>query len=316
MNINKKIIAIIAIVVIILLCVRFTTQEHSTIKYSDDKQTIIGERESGKLVDNMLRYKIFLNNEGFYVYITPEPKTKKEQKTLVILPGYTYYDYKDANKKYAPHKDFSNIINCLSDNYKVIVIEYYGYNESDDSERSRSADSICNEIHSVLTLFGIKKYTLMAHSISGLYAMKYINEYKSEVEGFIGVDITLPYYFLEGYKSNDSFLGYDFDPEKRETTKAYKNMYSYFWDTAKGLEGFKFPQTLPVILFASTSMKGYVDERIEKGLLKTKMENYLEDMVTDTQKQQIQILNGPRRLYTERHVTMANIIKENLGKNK
>ena len=44
----------------------------------------------------------------------------------------------------------------------------------------------------------INKYFLIPHSISGLYAMRYIKKYNNDIKGLIGIDMTLPNVFLEG----------------------------------------------------------------------------------------------------------------------
>ncbi|HEX3077879.1 MAG TPA: alpha/beta hydrolase, partial [Lachnospiraceae bacterium] len=39
---------------------------------------------------------------------------------------------------------------------------------------------------------GYSKYTIMAHSLSGLYSIYYTNKYPNEVEAFVGIDSSVP----------------------------------------------------------------------------------------------------------------------------
>ena len=312
MKISKKKIFLICLTVFIIFFVEFSHKETVKIRNPDGTQTIIVKKISRKIFNPEGKHKIQLNDESFYVYFNPGYKHKKKKGTLVILPSYSYFDHKDMNKKYIPHKDFKVLVDNLNKNFKVVVIEYYGYNNSDDTERRRSAEEICYEIHSALHLLGVKNYILVPHSISGLYAMHYINKYPEEVDGLIGIDITLPYYFLEGYDSNDKFLEHKFNDEGRKIPEAYRNMYTYFWETAKLLENFKFPGALPVILFTSTQLIKHIDKEIEEKILKTRVEDYLNSMITNNNIQKIHVLEGTHYLHDSQYKNMSEIIKQNL----
>ena len=288
-------------------------EEKKKLKQNEEEEERIWIQEiSHKLINPKEEYKISLNGDSFYVYVNHGSKHKKNKKTLVFLPGYSYLDHKDMNKKYIPHKDFEKLIDNLKE-YRTVVIEYFGYNESDDTDRKRSAEEICHEINYTMHLLGIKKYILMPHSISGLYAMHYINKYPKEVDGLIGIDITLPYYFLEGCDSNDKFLlEHKFNDESRKVPEAYRNMYTYFWETAKLLESFKFPKALPVILFTSTQLIKNIDKEIEKKILKPRVEDYLNTMITNNNTQKIHVLEGTHYLHDSQYKNMSEIIKQNL----
>lgn len=296
----------------ILFCLNFTYFEKTWQRHQDGSQTFWIQAITHKLINPKGEYKISLNGEAFYIYYSPGYKHKKKKGTLVILPSYSYFDHKDINKKYIPHKDFKVLVDNLNKNFKVVVIEYYGYNNSDDTKRLRTAENICEEIHTALHLLGIKKYILMPHSISGLYAMHYINKYPEEVDRLIGIDITLPYYFLEECDSNDKFLEHKFNDEGKKMPEAYVNMYTYFWETAKNLEKFKFPQTLPVTLFTSTGLIKYIDKEIEEKILKTRVEDYLNSMITNNNIQKIHVLEGTHYLHDSQYKNMSEIIKQNL----
>ena len=317
MKISKKKIFFICLTIIILFFNDSYYKEKTKIRHSDGTQTVFVRKISRKIFNPNGKYKISLNNEGFYIYYTPGKKNRiKNKKTLVILPGYSYFDYKDSSKKYSPHDDFKKLINHLSDKYRVVVIEYYGYNNSDDTSMKRSADNICYEINTTMHLLGIKKYILMPHSISGLYAMHYINKYPSEVEGLIGIDMTLPYYFLEACDSNEKFLEHKFNDDGKKIPEAYKNMYTYFWETAKSLEDFQLPNLLPVTLFTSTQLIQDIDKEIDNGSLKTRVKDYLDNMITNDKIQHIHILEGTHYLHDSQYENMTKIINTSLDNKK
>lgn len=100
----------------------------------DGSQTFWFQKISHKFINPKEEYKILLNGEDFYVYVNHGYKHKKNKKTLVFLPGYSYLDHKDMNKKYIPHNDFKKIIDNLRE-YRTVVIEYFGYNESEDTKK-------------------------------------------------------------------------------------------------------------------------------------------------------------------------------------
>ena len=315
---KKKFILKFCGICLLILFIKFLStidiyyKEKVNIKNDDGSSTLIIKKISHKLWNIDGEHIVDINDDKFYIYVNPGPKNKKNKKTLVILPSYSYFDHNNLKKKYVPHKDFKKLVNELNKKYRTIVVEYYGYNKSDDTKMKRSADNICEEIHTALHLLGIKKYILMPHSISGLYSMQYISKYPEEVEGIIGIDITLPYYFLEEYDSNEKYLEHKFNDGGKKIPESYKNMYNYFWETSKSLEKFKFDQKLPLILFTSTMLINKINEGIKNGSLKTKVIDYLENIITNKNIQNIKILNGTHFLHHSQYKEMYRIISENL----
>lgn len=107
----------------------------------------------------------------------------KGDKTIVLLPGFMTA---------APAIDFKQLTDKLQTNYKVVVVEPLGYGMSDDTTKERTVENITSEIHEALEKMKINNFILMAHSISGVYSLDYIDKYPEEVEGFIGIDSSLP----------------------------------------------------------------------------------------------------------------------------
>ncbi len=105
------------------------------------------------------------------------------EETVVLLTGYGTA---------APALDFKLLIDKLSPYYKIVVIEPFGYGLSDQTDKERNTDNIVSEIHEALQQLNIDRYTLMGHSIVGIYGMAYVNKYPDEVRAFAGIDTSVP----------------------------------------------------------------------------------------------------------------------------
>lgn len=164
LKISLKVIVSILIVILLFIATVFTVNQVSS--HSEQKRLEhYGQRVS---VDGK-RMNVFMQGEG--------------KETIVILPGFGTA---------SPALDFKPLISELSPHYKVVVVEPFGYGLSEQTDKVRSSANITHEIHSALQNLGIKRYTLMAHSISGLYSLDYVNRYADEVQAFIGLDHSVP----------------------------------------------------------------------------------------------------------------------------
>lgn len=305
----KIIISIVILIFVFFFDVSYT--ERFKTRNSDGTQTLLTRKKSRKIFNPDGEYKISLNDESFYVYVSPGLKNKKNKKTLVILPEYTYFDYKNKEKKYVPHRDFEKLINEFGGEYRIVVVEYYGYNKSDDTKRKRSAEEICFEIHTALHLLGINKYILVPHGISGLYAIRYIKKYPNEVKGMIGIDAIFPYYFLKIYDSNEDFLKRKVKKEVKKIPGSYKNMQTYFWKTSKALEKFKFTKEFPVILFFSTQFINEMDNLIKNKILKARFDDYFKSVLKNDNTQKMYVLTGNHYFNNSQYKAMYKLIKQN-----
>lgn len=92
----------------------------------------------------------------------------------------------------SPILEFKALSNLLAKNYKVLVIENFGYGFSDCITKERTVENIVDELHEVISSIGYKQYILMGHSISGVYSLYYANQYPNEVLAFIGIDCSVP----------------------------------------------------------------------------------------------------------------------------
>ncbi|MCY7707620.1 alpha/beta hydrolase [Bacillus safensis] len=137
---------------------------------------ISNEREKGKI--EAYGQKVLVDGKQMNVLIQGDGK-----ETIVLLPGYGTA---------SPVLDFMPLVNELSPYYRVVVIEPFGYGLSDDTDKVRTSQNIVDEIHECLQKLNIKKYTLMGHSIFGIYGLEYVNQYEKEVKAFVGIDNSVP----------------------------------------------------------------------------------------------------------------------------
>ena len=113
-------------------------------------------------------------------------------KTLVLMA---------ASGTVCPSLDFKNLYSSLSDNYRIVVVEKFGYGYSDIVNCPRDVASILEDTRAALNGAGIDgPYILCPHSYSGLEALYWAQTYPAEVEAIIGLDMAFPeaYNYTEG----------------------------------------------------------------------------------------------------------------------
>lgn len=250
--------------------------------------------------------------------------TGSGEKTIVLLSGLGTA---------SPITDFMPLAERLSADYKVVILEYYGYGFSDTTKEERTNENIVNEIRSALKELEISgPYILMPHSISGVYAMYYAINYPNEVEAIIGIDESIPnqtkinkninispYLMLlnisgivrdvtyllpsadDGMNKNNYYSAEQVKLKKMATAWNKANVsvineFNMVNANTKELYDVKYPNDLPVLSFLS---KDSVDANNEWLPLH-------EEVISNAAIQKMEILNGEHYL----HWTNANKIAE------
>ena len=114
----------------------------------------------------------------------------KGEHTLVFLSG---------SGTAAPILDFRSLYSLLEEDYRIVVIEKFGYGFSDVVDEERSFDTILRQDREALDRLGIDgPFILCPHSMSGLEAILWAQEYPGEVEAIVGLDMSLPRHY-DGY---------------------------------------------------------------------------------------------------------------------
>ena len=118
-------------------------------------------------------------------------------KTIVFMSG---------GGTCSPILDFKSLYSALSNDYKVVVVEKFGYGFSDVVDKERSIDSILADTRTALAKADIEgPYVLCPHSMSGIEALYWAQQYPEEVEAIIGLDMAVPDAY-EDYKINMPIL--------------------------------------------------------------------------------------------------------------
>lgn len=106
------------------------------------------------------------------------------EKTLVFMSG---------GGTCSPILDFKSLYSLLSDDYKIAVVEKFGYGFSDVVNADRSIDSVLEDTRAALKLAGVQgPFILCPHSMSGIEALYWAQKYPDEVSAIIGLDMAVP----------------------------------------------------------------------------------------------------------------------------
>lgn len=120
-----------------------------------------------------------VNGHKMSIYTTGEG-----DKTLVFMSG---------GGTCSPILDFKSLYSLLSDDYKIVVVEKFGYGFSDVIDEERPIDSILEDTREGLREAGIEgPFVLCPHSMSGIEALYWAQKYPSEVDAIVGLDMAVP----------------------------------------------------------------------------------------------------------------------------
>ena len=119
------------------------------------------------------------------------------EQTIVFLSG---------GGTCSPVLDFKSLYSLLSDDYKVVVVEKFGYGFSDVVDKERDVASVLADTRAALAAAGLEgPYILCPHSMSGIEALYWAQQYPEEVSAIIGLDMAVPGAY-EDYKMNMPML--------------------------------------------------------------------------------------------------------------
>ena len=165
-----KVIFIIVAVIVLFIIVSFI--RHKICSFRERKLLT----PLGKIVE--------VNGHNMSVYTEGEG-----DKTLVFLSG---------GGTCSPRLDLKSLYSLLSNEYKIAVVEKFGYGFSDVVDEQRDIDTMLSETRMALEKAGIEgPYVLCPHSMSGLEALYWAQKYPEEVEAIIGLDMAVPAYYDE-----------------------------------------------------------------------------------------------------------------------
>jgi len=178
---EKKIAKVIFFILVAFIIVLVAIYINHRIKLNKEEEL---KTPLGELVE--------VNGHKMSVYVEGDG-----DKTIVFMSG---------GGTCSPILDFRSLYSTLTDNYKIVVVEKFGYGFSDVVDKARNIDSILEDTRSALAKAGIEgPYVLCPHSMSGIEALYWAGQYPEEVEAIIGLDMAVPEAY-EDYKINMPML--------------------------------------------------------------------------------------------------------------
>lgn len=151
----------------------------------------IGLKREAKLL-TPIGQLVEVDGHNMSIYIEGEG-----DRTIVFLSG---------GGTCSPILDFKSLYSLLNDDYKVVVVEKFGYGFSDVVDRERDVASVLADTRAALAAAGVEgPYILCPHSMSGIEALYWAQQYPEEVSAIIGLDMAVPGAY-EDYKMNVPML--------------------------------------------------------------------------------------------------------------
>ncbi len=196
----------------------------------------------------------------------------------------------------SPIDDFYPFYTRLCEDYKVVVLEYFGYGNSDITDQERNNENMVQEIRTALNKLNIEPpYILMPHSMSGLYSLYYANNYSSEVSAIVGIDMSLPQKQLEQW-TEETFEKAKLNQQSSDLNVSIINQWNKFYDNSKELKDVVYPSSLPVLAFLATEQIENVDEMIKSGTMQTPWVQINSNMITNPERQAIKVLEAKHEM--------------------
>lgn len=183
--IGKIVLGVLATIVVLLLGIFI----YNRIKLADDKD-VINNQQLSQMVE--------VDGQMMSVYISGEGK-----HTLVFMSG--------AGTP-CPILDFKPFTDRFDEDYRIVIIEKFGYGFSNEYDGSRDVETRVSQNRKALEAAGITgSFILCPHSYSGLEAIYWAQNYPDEIEAIIGLDMAVPRSYdmyddsiIQSVKSSDS----------------------------------------------------------------------------------------------------------------
>ena len=150
--------------------------------YLEHRDAVAEEKEQypapGELVD--------VHDDGHAMHVYTEGEG---EETIVFLAGFGTP---------SPVYDFQTLTNELKDDYRIVIIERFGYGWSDVTDHDRDIGTVVDETRTALAKAGEEgPFVVAGHSMAGIEALHWSQTYPGEVTAMIGLDPLTPGYFEE-----------------------------------------------------------------------------------------------------------------------
>lgn len=135
------------------------------------------------MMENALKSKgelVTINNHKIHIYRQGNINHPK----LVFMAG---------SATVAPVYDFKVLYEKLVHNFRIIVVEKFGYGYSDIFDADSDIDALVSLQKEALDIIGeTGPYILVPHSMSGLEAIRWRQKYPDDIKAIIGLDMSTP----------------------------------------------------------------------------------------------------------------------------
>lgn len=169
-NVLKRIGKIAGIILSIIIMLLFALKIYHSIMLKTEADKI---EPNGTMVE-VKGHKMHVYSEG----------KKSDKPTLVFMSGSAIV---------APVYDFKSLYSLLYDEYHIAVVERAGYGYSEICDVDRDINTMLEETRQALKLAGeTGPYVLMPHSMSGIEAIYWAQQYPNEISAIIGLDMAVP----------------------------------------------------------------------------------------------------------------------------
>lgn len=140
---------------------------------------ICSASEKDLLENQLYGQKVEVYGHDMSIYVAGEG-----EHTLVFMAG---------SGDSAPIINYKNFADRFDEDYRVVVIEKFGYGFSDGFDGSRDVETRVKQDREALKKAGVEgPYILCPHSYSGLETVYWAQTYPDEVEAIIGLDMAVP----------------------------------------------------------------------------------------------------------------------------
>ncbi len=268
-------------------------------------------------------------------------------KTIVILSAFG---------SQSPIIQYKTILDGLKNDYRVVIVEYFGYGFSMSIKEPRTNENFAQEIKKMLELREIYgPYVLVAHEASNIYAMKFQEMYPDLVQGIVSISGLYPAEINDEYRAKEiknkisninitsifELTGFEriasyvspktfyIDKMKElpevytsEEISVYRNRIGSQYlsrtmireinkleDNMNEMKDYKYPEYLPVLqILDSESVKIYSYPK-ENGESEVNLYDLANEVITNSQIQRIQEIEGDNILQLTNPVETVNAIR-------
>jgi len=177
----KRIGIVVGVIIVLLVSIIVISYGNHKIQLSKEDSLFI---PNGQMIQ--------VDGNALHVYTQGQGK-----ETLVFMSG---------GGTCSPVLDFKSLYGMLKDEYTIAVVEKVGYGFSEDANVKRDIDTILDQTRKALSKAGLQApYILFAHSMSGIEALYWAQQYPSEVKAIIGLDMAVPEAYQD-YQVNQPML--------------------------------------------------------------------------------------------------------------